>query len=229
MHSGEFKVVPGKPLDEGLIKENLPALEKGATNLEKHIENMKLFGIPIVVALNRFTTDTQAELDLIREIALKKGADEVAESNVWAKGGEGGVELAEAVVRASKKPSNFKFLYPLDLPIKDKIETIATKIYGASGVEYSPLAERKVKLYTKLGYDKLPICMAKTHLSLSHDPQLKGRPSGFTLPIRDIRASVGAGFLYPLCGEMRTMPGLPSIPAGCKVDLDEEGKVVGLF
>jgi Formyltetrahydrofolate synthetase len=150
-------------------------------------------------------------------------------SQVWLKGGDGGRELAEAVVKAADKPSDFKFLYPLDWPIKKKIETIATKIYGADGVDYLPLAEKKIDIYTKQGFDKLPICMAKTHLSLSHDPNLKNRPTGFRVPIRDVRASVGAGFLYPLLGEMRTMPGLPKVPAGTKIDIDDDGKIVGMF
>jgi formyltetrahydrofolate synthetase len=150
-------------------------------------------------------------------------------SEVWEKGGDGGKELAAAVMKAASKPNNFKFLYPLDIPIKDKIHIIATKIYGAKDVQYAPLAEEKIKLFTQLGWDKLPICMAKTHLSLSHEPSWKGRPRGYTLPVRDIRASVGAGFLYPLCGEMRTMPGLPSVPAGTKVDITPDGKVIGLF
>ncbi|MCJ7788792.1 MAG: formate--tetrahydrofolate ligase, partial [Candidatus Atribacteria bacterium] len=148
---------------------------------------------------------------------------------VWAKGGAGGIELAQAVVEATKKSNHFHFLYPLDIPIKEKIETITTKIYGALGVDYAPLAEKKIKLYTELGFDKLPMCMAKTHLSLSHEPSVKGRPRNFRIPIRDVRASVGAGFLYPLLGTMMTMPGLPSVPAAMKVDIDKEGKTVGLF
>jgi len=151
------------------------------------------------------------------------------ESNVWADGGEGGTALAEAVVEACEQPTNFKFLYPDDASIKEKIETIATKIYGAAAVDYAPEAEKKIALYTKMGLAGLPLCMAKTHLSLSHDPALKGAPTGFTLPIRDVRAAAGAGFLYPLCGEMRTMPGLPATPAFMKVDITEDGKVVGLF
>lgn len=229
MHSGDFKVVAGKPLGADLLKENVDAVERGACNLEKQIENMKSFGIPVVVAINKFTSDTKNEVEAVRERALKAGAEDAVLSEVWEKGGEGGKDLAKAVDKAASKPSNFKFLYSLDIPIKQKIETIATKIYGAAKVEYQPEAEKKIALYTKLGFDKLPICMAKTHLSLSHDPLLKGRPTGFTLPIRDVRASIGAGFLYPLCGQMRTMPGLPSEPAGNKVDLDEDGKVVGLF
>lgn len=229
MHSGQFKVVAGKPLDPGLTKENIDALEKGCCNLEKQIENMRLFGIPVVVAINKFTTDTDREIAVVKERAIGAGAENAVLSEVWAKGGDGGKELAQAVVRAAEKPSNFKFLYPLELSIKEKIERIAIEIYGAGKVEYSSEAERKIKQFTEMGYDRLPICMAKTHLSLSHDPKLKGRPSGFVLPIRDIRASVGAGFLYPLCGEMRTMPGLPKIPAGTKVDIDRNGNTIGLF
>jgi len=229
MHSGKFKVVPGRPLDAGLVKENIPALEEGLVNLQKHVENALLFGVPVVVAVNRFTPDTDKEIDLIRKRAKEFGAEEAVESDVWAKGGEGGKALAEAVVRACDKKSNFKFLYPLDIPIKDKIHTIATKIYGAKDVSYTPVAEQQIDYFTRNGFDKLPLCMAKTHLSLSHDPELKGRPTGYTLPIREVRASVGAGFLYPLCGAMRTMPGLPTHPAGEKVDIDKSGKVVGLF
>lgn len=229
MHSGEFTVVAGKPLDKGLLKENLSALEKGCANLEKQIENMRLFGVSVVVAINRFTADTEREIELVRKKAIDAGAEDAVISDVWANGGRGGKDLARAVIKAAEKPSRFRFLYPLNIPIKEKIEKIAVEIYGAKDVDYSPIAEKKIKLFTQAGYDKLPICMAKTHLSLSHDPTLKGRPTGFTLPIRDIRASVGAGFLYPLCGEMRTMPGLPSVPAGTKVDIDKKGNVVGLF
>lgn len=229
MHSGDFTVVAGKPLDPGLTQENIPALEKGLENLEKQIENMKLFGVPVVVAVNRFTFDTDKEIEFVREKAMAAGADDAVPSEVWEKGGQGGIELAEAVVKAAEKPTQFQFLYSLEASIKEKIEAIATKIYGADGVDYAPLAEKKIKQYTELGYDKLPINMAKTHLSLSHEPTWKGRPRNYRLPIRDIRASIGAGFLYPLCGEMRTMPGLPSVPAGTKIDIDDEGRIVGLF
>ena len=229
MHSGRYTVVPGKPLEEGLITENIPHIEEGGCNLKKQIENMLSFGIPVVVAVNRFTTDTDKEIETVRRIALDAGADAAVESNVWAEGGKGGEELAEAVVAAADKPSEFKYLYPLDISIKEKIEIITTKFYGADGVEYTPLAERQIKSYTELGYDNLPLCMAKTHLSLSHDPKLKGAPTGFKVPVREVRASIGAGFLYPLLGEMRTMPGLPTVPAGAHVDIDEDGKVVGLF
>ncbi len=229
MHSGKYTVVAGQPMDPALTSEDLEGVKQGAVNLQAHVENMKKFGVPVVVAINRFAADTDGEIELVRKLAIEAGADEVALSDVHAKGGEGGVELAEAVVRAAELPSDFKFLYEDDISIKEKINTIATEIYGADGVDYSPEAEAKVKLYTEMGLSNLPICMAKTHLSLSHDPKLKGRPKGFRLPVRDIRASVGAGFLYALCGDMMTMPGLPAVPAGTKIDIDENGVVVGLF
>ncbi|NLJ38519.1 MAG: formate--tetrahydrofolate ligase [Candidatus Atribacteria bacterium] len=229
MHSGKYKVVPGKPLDPGLAQEDIEAVTKGSENLIKQIENARYFGIPVIVAINAFTSDTHNEIETVRKISIENGAFDAVVSEVWAKGGEGGKDLAHAVVQACENGGNFQFLYPLDIPIKDKIHTIATKIYGADGVVYESEAEKKIKLFTEMGWDNLPICMAKTHLSLSHDPKLLGRPRGFKLPIRDIRPSIGAGFLYPLCGEMRTMPGLPSVPAGNAVDFDEDGNVVGLF
>jgi len=227
--SGKFEVTPGKPLDERLKTEDLESLGEGIVNLEKHIENMKKFGVPVVVAVNHFPTDTENEHDFIKDRALAAGADFAVTHKVHAGGGAGGAELAHAVVAACEMPKEFKLLYPDDASIKEKIEAIATEIYGADGVDYLPAAEAKIKLYTSAGYSNLPICMAKTHLSLSHDPTLKGRPTGWRLPIRDIRASVGAGFLYPLCGDMRTMPGLPKTPAGDSIDLDANGQVVGLF
>ncbi len=230
MHGGGPKVVAGKPLDPAYTDENLDLLRKGMCNLEHHIKNVLKFGIPAVVAVNSFATDTPAEVELVREGAIAAGASDAVVCTHWADGGKGAVKLAEAVVKACEKPSNFKFLYPLDWTIKQKIEIICKEIYGADGVEYLPEAERKIELYTKLGFDKLPMNMAKTHLSLSHDPSLKGVPKGYTIPIRDIRASVGAGFLYPLLGEMRTMPGLPTRPVFYDVDLDlKTGRVVGLF
>jgi len=229
MHGGGPKVVPGKPIPGAYRKEDLGLLEKGCANLRKHVQNAKLFGVNVVVAVNRFTDDTDREIELVRKAALAAGADDSVASEVWAKGGAGGAALAEAVVKACEKPSSFKLLYDDDASIKEKIETIATKVYGAGHVDYSPAAEAKVELYTNMGLAGLPLCMAKTHLSLSHDPTLKGAPTGFTLPIRDIRASAGAGFLYPLCGEMRTMPGLPSVPAFMAVDLDDDGRIKGLF
>jgi formate--tetrahydrofolate ligase len=229
MHGGLGRVVAGKALPKELVTENLPALDKGCENLVKHIENARLFGVPVVVAINRFTQDTDKEIALIRERSVTAGAEGAYLSEVWANGGKGGVELAEAVMAACEKKSDFKFLYDLNAPIKTKIETIATKIYGADGVDFAPLAERKIDMFTKWGLDKLPICMAKTHLSLTHDPAVKGRPRGFRIPIRDVRPSVGAGFLYPLLGEMSTMPGLPSRPAAVDVDIDDQGRIVGLF
>ena len=229
MHGGGPRVVPGKPLPAEYKQENLELLEKGCANLRKHVENAKLFGVNVVVAVNRFTDDTDAEVEFVRKQAMEAGADDSVPSEVWAKGGEGGAALAEAVVTACEKPSEFKLLYEDGASIKEKIETIATEVYGAASVDYAPAAAAKVKLYTEQGFDKLPLCMAKTHLSLSHDPALKGVPTGFTLPIRDIRVSAGAGFLYALCGDMRTMPGLPSKPAFMGVDLTEDGKVKGLF
>ena len=229
MHGGGPRVVPGRALDQAYTRENVPLLKKGLANLVKHVQNAKRFGVPVVVAVNRFTADTQKELEVVREAAVGAGAEGALISEVWAKGGAGGTELAEAVVSACEKPSRFKFLYPDELSIKEKIETIATQIYGADRVDYAAEAEAKIDLFTRLGYAHLPLCMAKTHLSLTHDPAVKGVPTGWRLPIRDVRASVGAGFLYPLCGEMRTMPGLPSVPAAMKIDIDEEGKVVGLF
>ncbi|MDD5748269.1 MAG: formate--tetrahydrofolate ligase [Actinomycetota bacterium] len=230
MHGGAFEAKPGKPIPEEVqAKENYKALEKGCENLIKHIENIKLFGLPVVVTVNRRTSDKEKEISMIHDIALKAGADFCEPIEVWAKGGEGGKAAAEAVVKACEKPNNFHYLYDVNEPIKKKIETIASKIYGADGVDYMPAAENAIKRFTEAGYDKLPICMAKTHLSLSHDPNLKGRPTGWRLPIRDVIPSIGAGFLYPLCGEMRTMPGLPSEPAGNKVDLTDDGRIVGLF
>lgn len=230
MHGGGFEFIPGQSVNKELMeKQNVEAVEKGCENLEKMIEDMRMFGVPVVVAINHFDYDTAEEIEVVREKAKAAGAEDAVISKVWLNGGDGGTELAEAVVKAAEKPSEFKFLYPLDWTIKKKIETIAVKIYGADGVDYAPEAEKKIDLYTKQGFDKLPICMAKTHLSLSHDPNLKGRPTGFKVPIRDVRASVGAGFLYPLLGQMRTMPGLPKVPAGTKIDIDENGNIVGLF
>ncbi|MCP4428717.1 MAG: formate--tetrahydrofolate ligase [Chloroflexi bacterium] len=230
MHGGGPTVRAGQPLDPAYTEENLELLEKGAVNMVVHIKNALKFGIPVVVAINRFTDDTDAEVDLLRKIAKEAGAEDAVMSNHWTEGGLGSIELGKAVMAAAEKPSDFKFLYPLDTTIKEKIETIAKEIYGADGVEYSEKAEEQIADYERLGFDKLPMCMAKTHLSLSHDASLKGAPTGFTVPIREIRASVGAGFLYPLVGAMSTMPGLPTRPVFYDVDLDlETGKVIGLF
>jgi len=230
MHGGGPKVVAGKPLDHAYTQENLDLLRAGLGNLQHHIKNALRFGVSVVVAVNSFKDDTPAEVELVRQAAIEAGAEDAVVARHWMEGGEGAIKLAEAVVKAAEKPNNFKFLYPLEWTIKQKIEIICKEIYGADGVDYLPEAEAKIELYTKLGFDKLPMNMAKTHLSLSHDPALKGVPKGYRIPIRDIRASVGAGFLYPLLGEMRTMPGLPTRPVFYDVDLDlKTGRVLGLF
>jgi formyltetrahydrofolate synthetase len=231
MHGGGPTVVAGKPLDPAYTDENLDLLRKGLPNLLHHIRSARKFGIPVVVAINSFATDTEAELDLIKKASVGEGgAEDAVVCRHWMLGGEGAIDLAEAVVAACEKPSQFKFLYPLDASIKAKIETIAREIYGADGVDFSPEAEAKVVEYTRLGFDKLPICMAKTHLSLSANPELKGEPKGFRIPIRDLRASIGAGFIYPILGTMSTMPGLPTRPVFYDVDIDlETGQVIGLF
>ncbi len=230
MHGGGPRVVAGKPLDYAYTTENLDLLKAGLGNMQHHIRNAKKFGVNVVVAVNSFKDDTDAEVELIRKAAVEAGAEDAVVCRHWMEGGKGAIQLAEAVIKAAEKPTNFKFLYPLEWSIKQKIEIICKDIYGADGVEYTPEAERKIELYTRLGFDNLPLCMAKTHLSLSHDPALKGVPKGYKIPIRDIRASVGAGFLYPLLGEMRTMPGLPTRPVFYDVDLDlETGRVLGLF
>jgi formyltetrahydrofolate synthetase len=230
MHGGGPRVVAGKPLDPAYTDENLELLRKGLPNMQHHIKNALKFGVRVVVAVNSFATDTPAEVELVRKAAVEAGAEDALVCTHWMDGGKGAIGLAKAVVKACEKPAKFQFLYPLEWSIKQKIEKICKDIYGADGVEYSPEAEKKIELYTKLGFDKLPMNMAKTHLSLSHDPTLKGVPKGYKIPIRDIRASVGAGFLYPLLGEMRTMPGLPTRPVFYDVDLDlKTGRVVGLF
>jgi formyltetrahydrofolate synthetase len=230
MHGGGPKVVAGKPLASEYTDENLDLLQKGLPNLERHIKNALKYGVNVVVAVNSFSTDTAAEMELIRKAALEFGAMDSVVATHWADGGAGAVKLAEAVVRAAEKPTAFKFLYPLDLPIKAKIEIIAKQIYGADGVDYSPEAEEEIARYTRLGFDKLPICMAKTHLSFTTDAGVKGAPTNFRISAREVRASVGAGFIFPLFGKMSTMPGLPTRPVFYDVDLDlRTGKVVGLF
>jgi len=230
MHGGGPKVVAGKPLAAEYTDENLPLLRLGLPNMARHIKNALKYGVNVVVAVNSFLTDTPAEVEVVRQAALEAGAMDAIVSTHWADGGAGAIKLAEAVIKAADKPSQFKFLYPLDLSIKEKLELISKEIYGAAGVEIMPEAQAKIDLYTKLGFDKLPLCMAKTHLSFTADASIKGAPEGFIIPVRDIRASVGAGFLYPLLGKMSTMPGLPTRPVFYDVDLDlDTGKVLGLF
>ena len=228
-HSGRYKIIPGRPLDPGLTEENLEALREGIPNMEKQIENVRQFGVPVVVSINLFPNDTPAEIEMVRQAALKAGALDAVPTNIFAEGGKGGTDLARAVVKATEQPSNYKPLYELDIPIKAKIETIARRLYGAGNIVYLPAAERAIRSYTRLGYDNLPVCMAKTHLSLSADPTLLARPEGFELTVREVRLSAGAGFIYPLLGEMRTMPGLGSKPGGLNVDIDDDGNIHGLF
>ena len=229
MHGGGPRVVAGKPLDRAYTSENLELLEKGLPNLLQHVENAIKFGVPVLVAINRFKYDTDAEIELIRQRAQETGAEDVVMHNVWAMGGEGGADLARAVVAACEKPNNFHFLYEDDMSIKEKIETIVREIYRADGVDYTDEAEAKIKLFTNMGLAHLPLCMAKTHLSFTHDPAIKGTPRGWRMPITDVRASVGAGFIFPLCGTMKTMPGLPTRPVFTDIDIDvKTGKVLGL-
>ena len=228
-HGGGPRVVAGRALDPAYTEENLPLLRAGLANLNAHIANTLQFGVPVVVAVNMFPTDTEHEVRLINETAIEAGAAAAVMTDHWARGGEGAKDLAQAVTKACEEPSDFRFLYPLERSIKEKIETIATQIYAAGDVEYSPLANRQIAEFEKAGFGYLPICMAKTHLSISHNPALKGAPSGYTLPVREVRASVGAGFICPILGQMRTMPGLGTTPAFMNVDIDDAGEVVGLF
>lgn len=227
-HAGICSVVAGKPLETCLSATNMLALEKGIGNLAKQIENIKQFGVPAVVAINKFSSDTKEEIEFVKQKAIEFGADDCQVSEVWAKGSSGGVALAKSVVRFAESKKKFSFLYPLEASMKEKIETIATRMYGAAGVSYSAEAETKIVEYSRLGWSKLPVCMAKTPLSLSHDASLKGRPIGFILPVRDIRAYTGAGFLTVLCGAIQTMPGLPSHPRGENIDIDSFGSIKGL-
>jgi formate--tetrahydrofolate ligase len=226
-HSGKYKIVAGKPLPEELLAENPDDVAAGAANLRKQIENIRLHGVPPVVAINAFPTDHPSEHQMIRDIAAEMGARSALCTH-FADGGRGAIELAEAVAEAADEPSNFAVLYPDSASLREKIETVATKVYGADGVEYSAEATKQLDTYERAGFGNLPVCIAKTHLSISSDPSLKGAPTGWTLPVREVRASVGAGFVYPICGEVRTMPGLSKNPAAARIDLDEDGQVVGL-
>ncbi len=229
LHSGRHRVVAGKALPPAMLERNVAEVELGAVNMIRQIENVKRHGVTPVVAINVFESDHPEELAAIQRIAVEAGALGAAQARHHAQGGAGAVELAEMVVSAAQTPSTFRFLYDVNQSIRDKIEIIATQIYGAAGVSYEPQAGRQIDNYEANGFGNLPICMAKTHLSLSHDPQLKGAPAGFELPVREVRASVGAGFIYPLCGDMRTMPGLSAHPAAEQVDIDENGEIIGLF
>jgi len=230
MHGGGPDVTPGKALHATYTKEDLVTLKEGCKNLVKHIENSRKFGIKVIVAINQFASDTPAELALVQDEALAGGADAAVVSNHWAEGGAGARALAEAVISTCEGPSDFKFLYDLDLSIEEKINIISKEIYGADGIELSELARTQVDTYTAQGYSNLAICMAKTQYSFSHDPKLKGVPTGFTIPIRAVRLSAGAGFMYPILGDMATMPGLGTRPGFWEVGLDPvTGAVQGLF
>jgi formate--tetrahydrofolate ligase len=226
-HSGRHRIVAGKPLPPALLEENPDEVHMGGANLRKQIENIRLHGVSPVVAINAFPSDHPSEHAAAREIAESMGA-RAAVCTHFAKGGAGAVELAEAVAEAAEEPTEFRFLYPDSASLREKIETVATKVYGASEVEYDLAAARQLDSYERNGFGRLPVCIAKTHLSISSDPALKGAPTGWVLPVREVRASVGAGFIYPICGDMRTMPGLGLHPAAERIDIDEYGEIVGL-
>lgn len=229
IHGGAGEIKPGKPLPPELTRENIPALKKGLENLEAMIGIVRGFGLPAIVAINCFASDTKDEIKIVREAALKFGAEAAEASDHFQKGSRGAEKLARAVIGLAAWKNKTSFTYKNKDTPEEKIKSIAQKIYGAKKVEFSPLAERKLSWLKKYGYGFLPICMAKTHLSLSHNPKLSGRPKGFSFPVRDIRLSAGAGFLYVLAGDIRTMPGLPSKPAGENIDINEKGDILGVF
>jgi formate--tetrahydrofolate ligase len=226
-HSGKYKIIAGRPLPEELLAENPDDVLAGAANLRKQIENVRLHGVPAVVAINSFPTDHPSEHEAIRKVADEMGARSAVCTH-FAEGGRGAAELAEAVVEATNEPNDFDFLYPDEASLREKIEIVATKVYGAASVEYLPAAAAQLDTYERAGFGRLPVCIAKTNLSISSDPALKGAPTGWQLPVREVRASVGAGFIYPICGEIRTMPGLSKNPAAAHIDIDEQGEIVGL-
>ena len=226
-HSGRHRIVAGKPLPEALLAENPEEVHLGGANLRKHIENVRAHGVTPVVAINAMPEDFASEHAAIAEIAASMGVRSAVCTH-FADGGRGATSLAEAVTEAAQEPGDFRFLYPAEVSLREKIETIASRIYGADGVDYAPLAARQLDGYERNGFGGLPVCIAKTPLSLSHDPSLKGAPTGWRLPVREVRASVGAGFVYPICGDMRTMPGLASNSAAERIDIDENGEIVGL-
>ncbi|MCJ1356372.1 MAG: tetrahydrofolate synthase [Icmadophila ericetorum] len=230
VHGGGPDITPGAALHEVYRTENVEILRKGCVNLRKHVSNAREYGIPVVVAINRFSTDTDAEIAVVREEAIAAGAADAIPANHWEEGGKGAVDLARGVIAASEKPKNFKFLYSLDGNVQERIERIGKIMYGAEKVEFSELAQKKVDTYEKQGFGNLPICIAKTQYSLSHNPSLKGAPTGFTVPIRDVRLAVGAGYLYALAADIQTIPGLPTAPGYLKVDVDPvTGEIDGLF
>ena len=226
-HSGNHRIVAGQPLPEALLAENPDEVHQGGDNLRKQLANVRIHGVTPVVAVNAFPHDHDSDINAIKEIAAEYGA-RAAVSTHFADGGKGAVELAEAVKDAAAEPSHFQLLYPDGMTLRDKINTVATSVYGADGIELSPIAAKQLDTYEAAGFGNLPVCIAKTHLSISSDPSLKGAPTGWTLPVREVRASVGAGFVYPICGDMRTMPGLGKNPAAKRIDIDEDGEIVGL-
>ena len=229
MHGGDYNVRPGKSLPKQFLTENIPDVINGLPNLEKQVENILIYNLPVVVAINHFSTDTDAEIRIVKDAAMKAGAHAAVVSDAFAKGGEGSREMALAVADAARNPSRFTPLYSSDLPLEEKIKIIAEKIYGAGSVFISPQVEKQMTRLAELGFDKYPVCMAKTHLSLSHRPEWKGRPQNFEVPIQHVDVFAGAGFVYALLGDIMTMPGLPTIPAGTRMDIDKQGNIVGLF
>ena len=226
-HSGKHRIVAGKPLPEALLAANPDEVHEGGANLRKQLENMRIHGCPPVVAINAFPDDHQADIDAIAEIAAEFDARS-AVSTHFVDGGAGSIELAHAVAEAAEEESHFRILYPDEMSLRDKIDTVARRVYGADGIQLSTQAAKQLDTYEKAGFGKLPVCIAKTHLSISSDASKKGAPTGWTLPVREVRASVGAGFVYPICGDMRTMPGLGATPALQKIDIDADGNIVGL-
>ncbi|MGC4105745.1 MAG: formate--tetrahydrofolate ligase [Thermomicrobiales bacterium] len=227
-HSGRFRIVPGRPLPEDLLAPSPEAVRAGAENLHKHIEIVKSFGVNPVIAINKFANDHDADIAEIEAIAAEAGVRSAISTHV-VEGGPGAKALAEAVVEAAGQPTDFRFTYELEEPLEAKIAAVATKVYGADGIEIAPKAAADLRAFTKAGFGHLPILIAKTHLSVSHDPKLKGAPTGWTLPIREVRLAAGAGYVYAIAGDMRTMPGLGSSPAAERIDLDTDGRVLGLF
>lgn len=226
-HAGKYRIVAGRPLPDEMLVENPDDVYEGAANLRQQIANVRAHGVTPVVAVNAFPTDHPSERDAILDVAAQEGV-RAAVSTHYTTGGKGAAPLAEAVMDACAEPSEFQLLYPDEMSLADKIDTVAQRIYGADGIDLSPMARRQLEIYERAGFGRLPVCIAKTHLSLSSDPALTGAPRGWRLPVREVRASAGAGFIYPICGDMRTMPALSSAPAAERIDIDADGEVVGL-
>lgn len=228
LHSGRFRIQRGKPLPKEMLEENLEALREGAVNLEAHLDILRQFGVPVVVAINRFASDSDRELDEVRRMAVERGAFAAAVTDAYARGSEGAGELADAMVAACRQPGQFGLLYSLGMTLEEKIHALATRVYGAVAVDYEPLARQRLAHYSALGFADLPVCIGKTPYSLSHDPKRLGRPRGFRFPVRDVRLAAGAGFVYALAGDIETMPGLPAEPNATRIDVDSLGTISGL-